>query len=386
MRYVTEQLDADGDGWPEGLGNVERPGMGDEKLDNTVYTIRGLYDLADMARSKHDGATWAWARNRARDMLRRFESAWWFESAQQYADSLINPDNTQSFQKHWIGQTPMEAELTLREQASPGIATLPHGVAALMGREDPCYSGERPYNRGLFHTGCEGGPTGAGERTIFGLNTAIQAVGEGNYGRLGPDQQKRYTDAEVEPMFAEPYTGGDEVHHTPGTPDEQPGASPEIFPSPDFDGAGPRDANMERCTRCRSMVMQAWNQYGTIWPVVHQQLGVRPDLGRGRLEVVPQLPSAKPIAGERIRLGSGALALVSASRSGNRYTTTIDTGSARLRELTIGHTLPRGARPASVWLDGRSVRHYQVQETNRGVEVTVPARAGGVHTLSVAAR
>ena len=51
MRYVVEQLDADGDGWPEGLGNVERPGMGDEKLDNAVYTIRGLFDLADMARA-----------------------------------------------------------------------------------------------------------------------------------------------------------------------------------------------------------------------------------------------------------------------------------------------------------------------------------------------
>ena len=40
-----------------GLGNVERTGMGPEKLDNTVYYIRGLYDLADMARSKHDSAT-----------------------------------------------------------------------------------------------------------------------------------------------------------------------------------------------------------------------------------------------------------------------------------------------------------------------------------------
>ena len=82
-------------------------------------------------------------------------------------------------------------------------------------------------------------------------------------------------------MFGEPYTGGDVVHHTPGTPDEQPGASPEIFPSPDFDAAGPRDANVERCTRCRSMVMQAWNQYGTMWPVIHQQLGVRPTSAAG---------------------------------------------------------------------------------------------------------
>ncbi len=55
LKYVAETLDADNDGWPEGLGNVERSGMGPEKLDNAVYYIRGLYDLADMARSKNDG-------------------------------------------------------------------------------------------------------------------------------------------------------------------------------------------------------------------------------------------------------------------------------------------------------------------------------------------
>jgi hypothetical protein len=384
MRYVTTQLDSDGDGWPEGLGNVERAGMGDEKLDNAVYTIRGLYDLADMARAKRDDATFAWARDQADRLTQRFEDAWWYGPASQYADSLRDPGNVQSFQKHWIGQTPMEAELTLDERAWPGLAVLPHGMRALMGREDPCYSGERPYNLGLFHTGCGGGPTGTGERTIFGLNTAIQAVGEGNYGRLDRSQQKRYTDAEAEPMFSEPYTGGDEVHHTPGTPDEQPGASPEIFPSPDFD-AGPRDANVERCTRCRSMVMQAWNQYGTLWPVIHQQLGVRPDLGRGKLEIVPQVPPYEPsVAGANIRLGNGALRKVEASHAGNRYVTKVDTGSAPVSELMIGHTLPRGSHVAAVFLDGTR-QLARMRLTHRGVEVTVKTGAGD-HVLVVDTR
>ena len=338
-----------------------------------------------MARAANDDATQEWADEKARDLLRRFEDAWWYEPARQYADSLVDPGNVQSFQKHWIGQTPMEAELTMNRRAWPGLAEFTHGVAALAGREDPCYSGSRPYNLGLFHTGCEGGPEGKGERTIFGLNTAIQAVGEGNYGRLGPGQQKRYTDAEVEPMFAEPYSGGDVVHHTPGTPDEQPGSSPEIFPSPDFDPAGPRDANVERCTRCRAMVVQAWNHYGTIWPVIHQQLGVRPDLGRGRLEVVPQVPPHQPwIAGEKIRLGDGALQSVQASREGRRYMTEVRTGSAPLRRLTIGHTLPHGSRVDKVWLDGRR-RGAQVRRTNRGVEVTVTTWPGR-HELVVIAR
>ena len=75
------------------------------------------------------------------------------------------------------------------------------------------------------------------------------------------------------------------------------------------------------------MVLQAWGAYGTIWPVVHQWLGVRPDLGRRVLEVVPQVPpdSPEPISGENIRLGNGSVA-VSADAAGNTYTTTVTPG------------------------------------------------------------
>jgi len=33
-----------------------------------------------------------------------------------------------------------------------------------------------------------------------------------------------------------------------------------------------------------------------LWPVIHQWLGVSPDLGRGRVAVVPQLPTGQPKA------------------------------------------------------------------------------------------
>jgi hypothetical protein len=383
MRAVVDRLDEDGDGWPEGSGNVEREGMGVEKLDNSVYLIRGLYDLADLARAEGDRGTREWASDLARRLHQRFEDAWWFPGSPdgpQYADSIDDPpvggDNNKQQDKHWIGVTPMEAELTIGGMTVPGLATFDHGNQALTLRETECYSGSRPYNLGLFHTGCGGGPTGAGERTIFGLNTAIQAVGEGNYGRLGPGQQQRYTDAEAEPMFGQPYTDG--------TPDEQPGSLPEILPSPDFDAAGPNDANIERCWSCRAMFVQAWGHYGTVWPVVHQQLGVRPDMGRRELEVVPQLPSNAPIAGEDIRLGRGKLDLVRASRRGRRYRTRVDTGSAHVKELVIGHTLPRGSVVDSVRLDGRRV-DWDADETNRGLEVTVETRSGE-HRLVVRSR
>jgi hypothetical protein len=367
LQYIFRELDDDEDGWPEGLGNVERAGMGEEKLDNTVYTIKGLLDLADMARAKGDRRTYAWASGRARDMQSRFEAAWWMPEHQQYADSLDDPGDVQVQQRHWIGVTPMSA----------GIAAYEHATAGLTARESSCYSGDRPYNEGLFHTGCGGGPEGAGERTIFSLNTAIQSVGLGNYGRVGPQDQGRYTRANVESMFAEPWTGG--------TPDEQPGAMPEILPSPDFDAAGPRDANVDRCTRCRSMVMQAWGHYATMWPVVTQQLGVQPDLGRRSLRVIPQVPSdATPVEGRNIRLGKGALALVRARRDGNYHRTVVRTGSAPVRALRIGHVLPRGSSVVRVYLDGERVRRFRQRLTTRGTEVSVGTRRGS-HTLIVVA-
>jgi hypothetical protein len=375
MRYIVRELDEDGDGWPEGLGNVERPGMGPEKLDNTVYFIRGLYDLADMARSKHDGATYSWARNLARRLHRRFDPEWWMEDQSLHADSL-GENNEKIQQKHWITVTPMEAELTVKGQAAPGLATFDHGTRSLALHETDCFSGEEPYNRGLFHTGCGGGPEGKGELTIFGLNTAIQAVGEGNYGRLGPDQQQRYTGAEAEPMFAEPWTRG--------TPDEQPGALPEILPSPDFDPAGPRDANIDRCWTCRAMFLQAWGHYGTVWPVVHQQLGVQPDMGRGRLTVVPQVPPGQPrVVGENIRLGNGDVD-VRASHAGNVYRTVVRL-HVGLSRFVIGHTVPRGSSVKSVRLDGRRTG-YKKRLTNRGLEILVRAPASGAHELVVTIR
>ena len=386
MEYIFRELDEDGDGWPEGLGNVERTGMGEEKLDNTVYTIRGLYDLADMARSKGDAQTAAWAQKKARGMERRFEAAWWFgqEGATQYADSLdpspVGGENTRIFQRHWIGVTPMEAELVNvtgnHSELVPGLAGFGHGDAALDEREEPCYTD----TFGMYHTGT--GPTSApegnpgtscddhvsevrSERAIFTLNTAIMAVGEGNYGRLDEDQQQHYMYGNVN-LQLDP-------------PDEQPDAMPEIAPSPDY------GRSIDRPFNERAMVLQAWGAYGTIWPVVHQWLGVRPDLGRRALEVVPQVPPDSPeISGENIRLGNGSVA-VSADATGDTYTTTVDP-DVRLRELLVGHTVPQDKEIASVTLDGEPVDDYRVRRTNRGKEVLVKAAPGDDHTVVVETR
>ncbi|MGA8209308.1 MAG: hypothetical protein WB798_04055 [Nocardioidaceae bacterium] len=150
LRYVLGRLDADGDGWPEGLGNVERPGMGEEKLDNAVYTIRGLYDLADLAAAKGDDVTRRWAGARARSLAGRFDRTWWAgRAARQYADSLDDPGDRRVLQRHWIGLTPVEAEIRRPGRPAGPLAATGHARAVVATRERPCYSGRY----GLFHTG-----------------------------------------------------------------------------------------------------------------------------------------------------------------------------------------------------------------------------------------
>ena len=86
--------------------------------------------------------------------------------------------------------------------------------------------------------------------------------------------------------------------------------------------------------------------------------------------------------GRNIRRGGGS-ADVLASHDGDSYRTEIRTGrGVGADEVTIGHTLPHGARPATVVLDGRTLHNYRVRETNRGTEVTVSTTAGH-HTLTV---
>jgi hypothetical protein len=280
----------------------------------------------------------------------------------QHADSLKDPGNQKVQQRHWIGVTPMEIELVKRGRVHPGLTVFDHGNAALNVRERPCYSGEY----GLYHTGtpgCDGGPPGTGEQQIFSVNTAVMAVGEGNYGRLGPGQQRRYTTANRRLQLPDP--------------DEQPGDMPEVAPSPAY------GRSIDRPFYDRAMVLQAWGTYGTLWPVVHQQLGVRPDMGRRRLELMPQVPQGQSrIGGERVRIGGGAADLT-ASHFGKTYRTTTRV-RASLARLLLGHTLPRGSKVRSVRLDGRRVP-YRTRLTNRGLEVWVRTTSGR-HKLVVKSR
>ena len=115
---------------------------------------------------------------------------------------------------------------------------------------------------------------------------------------------------------------------------------PEIAPSPDF------GANIDRLFTERSMVMQAWGAYGVLWPVVHQWLGVSPDLGRDRVSVVPQVPASEDSIFGRADPARRVAASTSGDPRGSGYATIVDrrvAGAADHRAVVLPGT-PRSSR------------------------------------------
>src|SRR5439155_22828685 len=202
--------------------------------------------------------------------------------------------------------------------------------------------------------GCDPGTyTMTKAQVAYTLNTGVMAVGLGNYGLLGPTDQQRHTDDLAQLQI--------------GSVEEQPGTMPEIGQSPDF------AANVTQPFNERSSLDQAWGTYGVLWPVVHQQLGVDPQLGHGLLEVLPSVPPGQStISGSAIRIGSGTID-VTAMHSGNTWTTTV---TSRLAcTLHVGATLPDKSTVQSVTLNGAPVA-YQVRDTNSGRQVFVSTACG----------
>src|SRR5205814_9650413 len=150
-----------------------------------------------------------------------------------------------------------------------------------------CYSG----TYGMYVEGgptCDSGTYTGHAQVAYTLNTAVMAVGLGNYGLLGPKDQQRYTNDLAQLQL--------------GSVEEQPGTMPEIGPSPDF------AANVTQPFNERSSLDQAWGTYGVLWPVVHQQLGVGPQLGHGLLEVLATVPPGQStISGTAIRIATGTI-------------------------------------------------------------------------------
>jgi hypothetical protein len=358
LRYLTGDLDGNQDGWPEGDGMVEELGMGAEKLDVAVYTIRALNDLAEMAATKNDEATQKWATDKASVLLSRFEQDWWMPERGLYADSLaLNqkvPTNplaalgtapiTKLEQLYWTNATPMETNFASSDHANTTLPNL----------ESSVFTG----TNGFYQAGVGGGPDGKGDLEASALPSSVMAVAEANYGRV--DESLRYVLDIARQLDL-----------------EQPGALPEQMPSPGY-----LPFPFQPFTR-RAMVMQAWSSYGVLYPIVHYFLGIQPHMPQRLITVLPQLPSSLPhLSIQNLRVGDEILA-VAAQHSDKLYVTevTVPVGC----RLEIGHTLPANASIESVTLNGKAA-DYEVRSTHRGSEIVAQVFTAGSYRLVIQTR
>jgi hypothetical protein len=348
LHYITSALDLNHDGWPEGAGIVEATGMGAEKLDVAVYTIRALNDLEEMAAQKGDVGTRNFAQQKARELSRKFDGDWWEPDQGLFADSLAlnhqvpdDPNQTlgtapitklQTF--FWINATPMETDIAFPERAVVAFPTL----------ESSRFTDLDPSSGGFYQQGS--GPNIVGNFQASAVNTGVMAVAEANYGRV--DLSLRYATFIAKELDL-----------------EQPGALPELFPSRDYTYFQPFDG--------RAMVMQAWSSYGVEWPVVYEYLGIRPDLPQDEISIIPELPSTWPtLSIKDVRIGNGTVS-ASTSHAGAQYTTTATVPRGLL--VHIGYALPANSDIVTVTLNGKPAS-YAVKDTHRGREIIVTTNSG----------
>ena len=350
--------------------------MGEEKLDNTVYTIRGLFDLADMARAKHDTATATWARDHgARPAL-------------ALRGRLVVPSRPRSTPTRWtIRATSRSSRSTgsasrrwrpssrAAGRPTPAWRAASTGRPRSIGREDPCYSGTRPYNPGLFHTGC-GARAGEGEGRTLDLRPQHRDP-VGRRGQLRPAR------------------GAEALHGRRGRADVR-----RALHRRRRGASHPRDARRAARRLAGDLPVAglrrdgpARRERGALHPLpLDGRAGVEPvrdDLaGRPPAARRAARPRSRPaddraaaaVEGADRRRGHPARRRPARSRPRLAARRPVHDDGRRpcacRRRACESVTRCRTAPPSAAWSSTVGGAAYKARETNRGVEVTVRADAG----------
>ena len=329
--------------------------------------IRGLYDLADMAASKHDRATEKWAGGlggqlrgalrRARGGTRRRASTPTRSTTGQRADPAAALDR-----RHADG-----GRADHRRRPVPGLAPCEHGTAALAARENDCFSGDAPFNRGLFHTGCGGGPEGKGERSSSrSTRRSRRSARATTAGSARAAAALHDATADVrEPATVAARRAAGRAAGDPAVADQRREHRPLLdLPLDVHAGLGPLRHRLAGDPPAARRAARRWGR-----------------AARGRAAACP---TGQPrVAGDDIRLGDGARrrAAPSARRDAHDAVTVSAPACAR---CASARRCPRG-QGRRRRLDGQRVRKPTVRVTNRGVEVTVERAAAGRHIVTVSA-
>lgn len=325
ITWLLDEMDPDKNGYPNGNGMMEIPGLDTEMIDVVAYTQQALASATELARIMDDTNAAAEYERKAAELKSRINTEWWSEKDKSFGDfrgsreeampileaALIRADTlnkpwavkelltTKSYLKNhvsgkhepyviyhnWVVNTPMET----------GVADFDKGKAALV----TATKYENPF--GVYVTGIDRTeePDSAVLKSrkktfsylgaVMTLPTGVQAVASARYG--SSDQSLGYL-KKLHQSFSYAL----------------PGSMYEV--SPDF-----------------GMITQAWNIYGVAVPIINYFFGIQPWAYEQTISISPRLPTSwDNVSIENVRVGNNALSL--AIRKTSEY-----------KEYTIHQTL-----------------------------------------------
>lgn len=309
ITWLTDEMDPDKNGYPNGNGMMEIPGLDSEMIDVAVYTQQALGAAAGMALVVGDTIAASDYQQQADALKIKINKEWWnvqdqsfgdfrgtvgeampiLEAALVRADTLGKPwavaelNTTKKNMKkygsdqhvshvvyhNWVVNTPMET----------GVADFDKGRAAL----NTARKYENPF--GVYVTGIDRTEepdsvvlksrkktfsyTGA----VMTLPTGVQAVASARYGT--PEETLGYLN-KLQQSFSYAL----------------PGSMYEV--SPDF-----------------GMVTQAWNIYGVAVPIINYFFGILPKAYEKTIYISPRMPASwNEVSIENVKVGNNSIGLI----------------------------------------------------------------------------
>ena len=309
LAWLMDSQDVDGNLFPDGFGMMEIHGLDSEMIDVAAYTQRAFADAAVMAELLGKTELAQQYQATADQMAVKINEEFWSEEFNSFADfigtdqqalhliedAIVRADTLDKpwaveelkatraqikanrsatprpfvLHHNWVVNTPMEMNIADSDKAMKALDTganyaNPFGMFVTgidrdesAGSDDGSFKGPEIFSY-----------TGA----VMTLPTAVQIVGENNYGR--PDKALNYLQKMTRSFSY-----------------ALPGSMYEV--SPDY-----------------GMIVQAWNIYGYGVPIVQQFFGIQPMAHKKTVYIRPQMPSDWSVASlENVKVADNMISI-----------------------------------------------------------------------------
>lgn len=309
--------DIDSNGYPNGNGLMEIPGLNKEMIDVAVYTQQAFSSAAELAMALGENKLATDYQKLADELKVKINKEWWNETVKSFGDfrgtvaeaklilkgAIIRAD---TLKKPWVIAELKEIEKQLSKYTAiqqiphviyrnwvvntpleTGVADFDKGQAAL----ETAKKYENPY--GVYVTGIDRTEepdsvvlksrkkTFSYIGAVMTIPTGVQAVAAANYGK--PEDALRYIT-----MLRRSFSYA------------LPGSMYEV--SPDF-----------------GMVVQAWNGYGVDVPIINHFFGIKPKAYEKSIYISPCMPlDWKDASIDNVRVGNNSFSLAISQKSDHK--------------------------------------------------------------------